>query len=196
MKLTRKMLLVTLVMAAAVGASAGLVYAALDRKFDLPVKATVTVKMATAAETADVNGDGIVDSADLMIVVRNLNTRPASDDRADVDGNGVVDIGDLAFVARHFMAVIEQAPRLHIVQATDQETFVPPDISIKVGDEVRWDNVGLIIHTVTFAEPDLPSENFLEGDESFSVTFSRVGLFTYVCDFHPPHMVGSVTVTE
>ena len=196
MKLTRKMLLVTLVLAAALGASAGFVYAALDRKFDLPVKATVTVKMATAAETADVNGDGIVDSADLMIVVRNLNTSPASDERADVDGSGVVDIGDLAFVARHFMAVIEQAPRLHIVQATDQEKFIPQDISINVGDEVRWDNVGLLIHSIVFSDPDLPREDIFEGGESFSVTFGRLGVFNYVCDFHPPHMVGSVTVTE
>ena len=195
MKLTRKILLVTLVVAA-FGAGAGLVYAALDRKFDLPVTATVTVKIATAAETADVNGDGIVNGEDLMIVVRNLNTSPAGDDRADVDGSGVVDIGDLAFVARHFMEVNEQAPRLHIVQATDQETFVPPDISIKVRDEVRWDNVGVLIHTVTFAEPDLPSEDLFEGGESFTVTFNRVGVFNYVCDFHPPHMVGTVTVTE
>ncbi len=52
---------------------------------------------------ADLNGDGLVDCADIAIVRASLGKRvgdPGFDPRADVDGNGVVDVRDLSFVTR------------------------------------------------------------------------------------------------
>ena len=77
-------------------------YAAQEKRFNLPVMATVTLKVQSAAEVADLNVDGAVDARDLLIVTLNINTSPPSDPRADVDKNGAVDIRDLAFVALHF----------------------------------------------------------------------------------------------
>jgi len=51
----------------------------------------------------DLNGDGLVDCADLAIIKAALGTvvgQPGFDPRADVNNDGVVDIRDLAFVSR------------------------------------------------------------------------------------------------
>ena len=79
----------------------GMAYAGLDREFNLPIQATVTVKIESPAEAADVNGDGKVDGADLRIVALNIGMVVPGDARADVDNNGVVNILDLAFVGLH-----------------------------------------------------------------------------------------------
>ena len=97
MKLTGK-----LALAMAVGTTIGITYAALDRSFNLPIEATVTVTIASPGEAADVNQDGVVDGVDLMIVMRNINASPLTDIRADVVQDGMIDIRDLAFVARFF----------------------------------------------------------------------------------------------
>ena len=97
-----KLALVTLALAIAVGVTMGLTYAALNRSFNLPIEATVTVKIASPGDAADVNQDGVVDVADLIIVTRNINMSPLTDTRADVDKDGIVGILDLAFVARFF----------------------------------------------------------------------------------------------
>ena len=92
-------LAVAALMALAAGA---VVYAAQEKRFDLPISATVTLVQESAADTADVNQDGAVDARDLLIVTRNLNTSPPGDPRADIDKSGAVDIRDLVFVALHF----------------------------------------------------------------------------------------------
>ena len=134
MKLTWKTTLVTLVlMMSAVGIAAGLAYAAVNNKeFDVPIQATVTVKIASAAEAADVNGDGQVDGKDLKIVSRNLHTTvPPGDERADVDKSGRVGVRDLAFVARFFKQLV--TPALDTTPPGKPTLISPPDGS--TGDD-------------------------------------------------------------
>jgi hypothetical protein len=50
----------------------------------------------------DLNSDGVVNFADLMIVVANFDRAFEYDSRADINGNGVVDIFDIIFVASRF----------------------------------------------------------------------------------------------
>ena len=92
----------TVAVAAVASMAVGLAYAARDREFDLPVTATVILKIESAVEAADINNDGKVDAADLRIVARNISSSSVLDGRADVDKNGEVNIFDLSFVARHF----------------------------------------------------------------------------------------------
>ena len=147
-----------------------------------------------------------MDLEDLRILASNINTRPPGDERADVDGNGVVDIGDLTFVARYFGLGVTPptatsprptatsprptattpptpAPKSVDVQATDAERFVAQDITVRRGDTVRWTNVGAI-----------PHNDVLLSGGTHQVTFTDLGAFSYVCNFHPPGMVGSVRV--
>ena len=64
--------------------------------------ASVTFVVTAAPLDGDVNGDGEVDTEDLLIVLDNLNTMPPGDPRADLNNDGVVDLRDLAEVARNF----------------------------------------------------------------------------------------------
>ena len=89
----------------ALGLTTGVVFGALDREFDKPISATVTLKVASSEEAADVNDDGQVDDLDLRIVAGNINTSPPRDPRADVDGDGSVNVFDLAFVGFHYAPV-------------------------------------------------------------------------------------------
>ena len=57
-----------LALAVVIGIALGSAYAAIDRQIELPIRATVTVNAVLAPGTADVNDDGVVDSADLLIV--------------------------------------------------------------------------------------------------------------------------------
>ena len=79
MKLSRRAVLATLAVAVAAGATFELAYALATQEFNLSI--TVTVQMMSQAQAADVNGDGVVDGADLRIVASNLGTSPPGDER-------------------------------------------------------------------------------------------------------------------
>ena len=83
-------------------AFSAVLYASHEKRYDLPINATVTLVQDSSADAADVNNDGAVNATDLLIVTQNFNTSPPGNPRADVDGNGAVDLKDLAFVAIHF----------------------------------------------------------------------------------------------
>ena len=75
--------------------------ASVNKRFERPLKAAVTLVWESPAESADLDNDGNVDTEDLIIVARNIGSGPLGDARADVDKNGAVDVSDLAFVARY-----------------------------------------------------------------------------------------------
>ena len=85
--------------------------------------------------------------------------------------------------------------------------FDPAHLTVRVGDEVTWENASSSIHTAT-CEPDNPmgvehtlpegAETFNSGNvspgESFSHIFDVAGEYAYSCMLHL-RMVGHLTVT-
>lgn len=74
--------------------------------------------------------------------------------------------------------------------------FIPPEVSIKVGDSVQWTNhEKRTSHSVVFpAEGGLESERMFP-DESWQRRFDKPGRYVYHCGPHP-EMEGVVLVSE
>jgi plastocyanin len=70
--------------------------------------------------------------------------------------------------------------------------FTPMAITVPVGTTVSWTNKDGEPHTVTSLE-GLFRSGALDTDESFKFTFSKAGIYKYVCSIHP-RMTGTVTV--
>src|SRR4051794_4358169 len=80
-----------------------------------------------------------------------------------------------------------------IVQMTRFNTFVPPDITINVGDTVLWTNTFSVAHD-TVAFDGTWASPLLGRGQTFSFTFTRAGTFDYFCT---PHLdVGMVGVVR
>ncbi|MCL2462001.1 MAG: dockerin type I domain-containing protein, partial [Defluviitaleaceae bacterium] len=63
--------------------------------------------VVTIIAAYDINGDGKVDSADLALIMANLNKKASTNavtKKCDVDGNGIVDMNDYALVAAYIAA--------------------------------------------------------------------------------------------
>jgi plastocyanin len=82
------------------------------------------------------------------------------------------------------------------VQAFD-DFFRPQDITVTVGTQVTWFNVGHKKHTVT--NDTLFDSDLLVG-QTFSYTFDKAGFYQYYCVVHSESptegMVGTVTVVN
>jgi len=80
--------------------------------------------------------------------------------------------------------------------------FDPRDVTIRVGESVRWTNLEIIPHTSTSGEPGAPDDLWESGTlsrgESFTQAFDEPGEFIYYCRFHPnvPAMVGATVIVE
>ncbi len=96
------------------------------------------------------------------------------------------------------------APVIHDVSMIDNE-FSPADISINVGDTVRWTNNGSLNHDAqsddgtTFKSADeFPLPTGMEPGDVFEFTFTTEGEIPYYCIFHGGPggigMSGSITV--
>ena len=70
--------------------------------------------------------------------------------------------------------------------------FVPPAVTIAVGDAVEWTNKDPVAHTATATDQAFDSGN-LNPDQTFTHTFETAGTYDYVCTYHP-YMKGTVTV--
>lgn len=91
--------------------------------------------------------------------------------------------------------------------------FLPHTITIDEGDTVTWTVAGEV-HTITFlgnnaappGDPTVPqggntydgtqfiSSGILPPGQTYSVTFTKAGTYTYQCFLHPPEMTGVVIV--
>lgn len=72
--------------------------------------------------------------------------------------------------------------------------FVPPALTVHVGDTVTWtNNDGPIPHTVTATSGASFDSGVFSGGETYSRTFSSEGSVSYRCNVHPT-MTGTVDV--
>lgn len=73
----------------------------------------------------------------------------------------------------------------------DNFTFVPAQLTVKVGTTVTWKNRDDIPHTVVSAGKFRSKP--LDTDDSYSFTFTATGDYKYFCSLHP-HMTGMIKV--
>jgi plastocyanin len=80
------------------------------------------------------------------------------------------------------------------VQQVTGNLFSPASVTIDVGDTVTWVNADAVApHTVTANDSSFDSGLMANG-ATYSRTFTSPGTYAYRCTFHPPGMVGTVTV--
>ncbi len=90
------------------------------------------------------------------------------------------------------LATIDTTTRVAaIVQMQDALTFSPVTVTIKVGESVTWQNFSGTQHTTTSDQLDW--DQIVNNGQSFTHTFTTVGLFPYHCKIHAA-MQGTVVV--
>ena len=86
---------------------------------------------------------------------------------------------------------ISIAPRT--ADPNNDETFVPPHISLTVESTISWTNDDSIEHTVTSDEEGLFDSGPISPGDSFDNIFDIPGKFDYHCFIHP-FMTGTVVI--
>jgi|GEM_PF-2526420 len=61
--------------------------------------------------------------------------------------------------------------------------FEPQQMTVAVGTTVRWENTGLLPHTVTAADGQFAS-GFMDVGQTFEYTFTEPGTYQYYCEYH------------
>ncbi len=104
-------------------------------------------------------------------------------------------IAALAAVSVLFAAVplARRADAAGTIIKIDNFTFNPPEISVKLGTTVTWENADDIPHSVVENSTKFRSKALDTGD-TFSMTFADAGVIDYFCGLHP-HMKGKIVVT-
>ena len=76
--------------------------------------------------------------------------------------------------------------------------FNPSDFTVSVGQQVEFvvNNTGAAIHNMRIKDTEFKSEAVINpgAASSFTAKFTEAGVYTFVCDFHLPGMVGKITV--
>jgi plastocyanin len=78
-----------------------------------------------------------------------------------------------------------------VVVVIKDVAFQTPEVTVKAGGSVMWDNQDNQAHTAT-GTGSFATDTIAPG-ESKTVTFDEAGTFPYICSFHP-FMKGTVTV--
>ncbi|BDU20615.1 cupredoxin family copper-binding protein [Dyella sp. GSA-30] len=71
--------------------------------------------------------------------------------------------------------------------------FSPKSVTVPVGTRIVWTNHDEEPHVVTSAGTGFVSSKALDTSDSYAVTFSKPGTYTYYCSIHPM-MVGTIIV--
>jgi plastocyanin len=83
------------------------------------------------------------------------------------------------------------------VSATSNIKFVPPSITVKVGEPVVWTVVGSIPHDVKASSGATFNSGTLNEGQTFTQTFSTPGTIHYFCTIHGASLMsGTITVTS
>ena len=91
-----------------------------------------------------------------------------------------------------FSVLAEQTVEISI----EKYTFTPQEVSIRVGDSVKWVNhEKRTSHSVVFPQEGGRESERLFPDESWQRRFAEPGRYPYHCGPHP-EMKGLVVVTE
>lgn len=91
-----------------------------------------------------------------------------------------------------FFVLAEQTVEISI----EKYTFTPQEVSIRVGDSVKWVNhEKRTSHSVVFPQEGGRESERLFPDESWQRRFAEPGRYPYHCGPHP-EMKGLVVVTE
>lgn len=76
--------------------------------------------------------------------------------------------------------------------------FIPTAITVAVGQQVEFalTNSGAAIHDMRIENTEFKSEAVINPGttSSFTALFTEAGVYTFVCDYHLPGMVGTITV--
>jgi plastocyanin len=78
-----------------------------------------------------------------------------------------------------------------ITVAISDLSFVPAEVTAKVGDTVEWTNSDFVDHTAT--EKGGGWDVAIEAGQKAELEMTVTGNFAYFCRFHP-HMTGSIHV--
>lgn len=70
--------------------------------------------------------------------------------------------------------------------------FDPPELSVKPGDRVTWENKDLFPHTATADDKAFDSKS-IAPTAKWTWVAGKPGTHTYVCSFHP-NMKGTIKV--
>ena len=73
----------------------------------------------------------------------------------------------------------------------------PANLTVKVGDKIKWTNKDTVIHNVTSESGPLhlASPNFGSGG-TYETTATTTGVVHYVCTLHPTAMIGTITIKK
>jgi len=77
----------------------------------------------------------------------------------------------------------------------DRWAYTPSAIAIAKGTTVTFVNHGKEFHTVTSDDAGRPFDLSIDTDQTGTITFDRIGTFSYHCGVHP-QMKGVVRVCE
>lgn len=70
--------------------------------------------------------------------------------------------------------------------------FHPASLTVKVGAKVTFTNEDSTVHTATSSGSTFNSGNLAQ-NQSYTVTFTKAGTYTYTCSIHP-YMKGTIIV--
>jgi plastocyanin len=73
--------------------------------------------------------------------------------------------------------------------------FNPQTITVKSGQTITWINRDEEPHTVVSVEKQFKKSSALDTDQTFTITTSAPGTYTYFCSVHPK-MTGTIVVVK
>jgi plastocyanin len=73
--------------------------------------------------------------------------------------------------------------------------FAPKDVTVKVGQTVKWSNEDTVDHNVTAKSGATFKSDLFGKGGTFTFKADKAGSITYVCTVHPG-MEGTITVTK